>query len=99
MFLYVTDLSLLVEAEELIRFTQQLKLVTQQPCAISIYLRLDVNGLAVISHDFNPLYIAEIYTKLVPRTKNLRNELLIQAIKFKRAKSRPNSIVDGGMDI
>ena len=86
MFLYVDDLSLMAEAEELIKFTHQLILVTQPPPNIPIYLRLDLNGLAVISSSFSPVYIAEIYAKLAIRTKRLSSELLIQAVKLNSAK-------------
>ena len=82
MFLFVEDLSLMEEAKELVDFTQHLTLVTQPPHGALIYLRLDSNGLAVISNNFSPVYITEIYAKLMIRTKRLSSELLIQAVKL-----------------
>ncbi len=81
--LFYTDNSLLSKANILSEFTNCFKLVEVEPKSLTFYLRLDNNGLAIISSTFKPLYISEIYANLVSRYKNLKTELLVQLVKDK----------------
>lgn len=87
MQLYYTDSKLLSSANILSEFTNCLNLVDFEPNEASVYLRLDLNGLAIISDGFKPLYVSEIYDNLVSRYKKLKDELLVQIIRDK-PKSR-----------
>ena len=81
--LFYTDGSLLSKANILSEFTNCFKVVELEPKNLPFYLRLDSIGLAIISSNFKPLYISEIYANLVSRYKNLKTELLVQLIKDK----------------
>ncbi len=81
--LFYTDNSLLSKANILSEFTNCFRLVEVEPAGMPFYLRLDSIGLAIISSNFKPLYISEIYANLVSRYKNLKTELLVQLIKDK----------------
>lgn len=78
---------MLAEAEKIVDFTQAFTIVEQEPADNVLYLRLNTTGLAVVSPVFNPLYVSEIYSKLVIRYQNLKNELLIQALNSSRGSS------------
>lgn len=80
--LYVTNENLLSAAQALAAFTHQILICTSKP-SDEIFLQLDANGLAIITQQFKPLYVAEIYSRLYLRRKNLQDELLIKAIKIK----------------
>lgn len=66
------------------------------------FLKLDNIGLSFVSHNFKPIYIREIYTKLNYRIKNVSQELLIRAIRIKGIQTEKlNSVnvfdVTGGL--
>jgi|GEM_PF-858725 len=82
--LYITNENLLKEAQLLSTFTNQLNICTDLP-GDDIFLRLDEDGLAIITKQFQPLYVHDIYNKVYLRKDNLSRELLIQAIKIKPA--------------
>ena len=85
--LYVTEPALISNAEKLVAFTNTFQIVTEEPKACILYLRIDTDGLAVISNIFKPLYVQEIYSKLINRFQNLKNELLVQAMASPRGLS------------
>ena len=80
--LYVSDNALVDEAVRLAEFTKVIDVITTIPTD-GIFLQLDASGLAIITDQFKPLYVSEIYSKLSFRHKSLSQELLIQAIKLK----------------
>jgi 16S rRNA (guanine1516-N2)-methyltransferase len=81
-YLYVDNTTLLNKAHELAAFTNDFTVITIKPETNQLYLQLDLLGLSVVSTEFKPLYLKEIYAKLGIRQQNLANELLIQAIKI-----------------
>ena len=81
--LFYTDNSLLSKASILSEFTNCCRLVEVEPDSLKFYLRLDNIGLSIISSNFKPLYISQIYANLVSRYKNLKTELLVQLVKDK----------------
>lgn len=80
--LYITSENLLQPAQLLAAVTNQLIVCTDLPQE-DIFLRLDEDGLAIITPQFQPLYVHDMYNKLYLRKDNLSRELLIQAIKIK----------------
>ena len=84
--LYYTNSSLFVKASALAQVTNACVLLEVEPTDLSIYLRLDNNGLCIISNNFKPLYISEIYLGLVKRLKTLKDELLVKLIRSKSKK-------------
>jgi 16S rRNA (guanine1516-N2)-methyltransferase len=80
--LYVINQELLAKANLLAVFTNQFVICEQMP-EEEIFLRLDNVGLAIVSKQFQPLYIHNIYAKVYLRKKKIASELLIQAIKSK----------------
>ncbi len=81
--LFYTDNSLLSKASILSEFTNCCRLVEVEPDSLKFYLRLDNIGLSIISSNFKPLHISQIYANLVSRYKNLKTELLVQLVKDK----------------
>lgn len=82
LFLYVTESTLFEKAIELTNYTNAIKLVKEIPQTEQIYLMLDKIGLSIVDRKFKPLYVSEIYIKLVRRVQNLKNELIIQAFNL-----------------
>jgi 16S rRNA (guanine1516-N2)-methyltransferase len=80
--LYITNKQLLPEAQILAAFTNHFIICTDLPTE-NIFLRLDKDGLAIITKQFQPLYVRDIYNKVYLRKDGLSSELLIQAIKIK----------------
>jgi 16S rRNA (guanine1516-N2)-methyltransferase len=80
--LYITNENLLQDAQLLAAFTNQFAICTDVP-EEDVFLRLDEEGLAIITQQFQPLYVHDIYNKVYLRKDNLSRELLIQAIKIK----------------
>jgi 16S rRNA (guanine1516-N2)-methyltransferase len=84
--LYISDGKFLGEAQQLAEFTKCIDIVTtvstETATTDELLLQLDSQGLAIITQDFKPLYVSEIYSKLPFRQKSLSQELLIQAIKL-----------------
>lgn len=83
--LYIPSDSLLKEAQLLTALTNQFTICTDLP-KDEIFLRLDKDGLAIITQQFQPLYVQEIYSKVYLRKDSLSSELLIQAVKIKPAQ-------------
>ncbi len=81
--LYYTEEKLFPIAKMLNEFTNCCKLLNHEPIGLPLYLRLDAKGLAIISTDFKPVYVSEIYAKLVSRYRNLKDELLVKIVKDK----------------
>jgi 16S rRNA (guanine1516-N2)-methyltransferase len=82
--LYVTNPLQIEEAMQLAAFTNEIEVcIDALPPGDELYLQLDAHGLCIISQDFQPLYIEQIYSKLYLRKDQLSRELLVQAIKVK----------------
>ncbi len=80
--LYLKDIDQVNLANKLAKITGRIIVTNQVPNSSAIYLQLDKSGLAVITPNFNPIYIKDIYSKINSRIK-FKNELLIQAINMK----------------
>jgi 16S rRNA (guanine1516-N2)-methyltransferase len=83
--LYIASSNLLPDAQLLAAFTKQLIICPNKPDD-DIFLCLDDNGLSIITHQFQPLYVQDIYNKIYLRKDSLSRELLIQTIKVKPDK-------------
>ncbi len=82
--LYVASTLQMEEALKLVAFTNEIEVCIDTPSSTEgLYLQLDTHGLCIISSDFQPLYIEQIYSKLYLRKEQLSQELLIQSIKAK----------------
>ncbi len=73
----------------MVAFTNCFTICTDIP-KDDIYLRLDEDGLAIITQHFKPLYVYDIYNKVYLRRESLSKELLIGAIKV---KPEPNLLI------
>lgn len=80
--LYLKDIEQIDLANELVKVTEKIIITNEIPDSSSIYLQLDKFGLAIITPNFSPIYIKDIYSKINSRIK-FKDELLIQAINMK----------------
>lgn len=80
--LYVVSKSLLARAQILAVFTNLLVICFEKP-EDDVFLRLDEDGLFIVTRQFKPLNVCNLYNNLSIRQDSLSRELLIRAIKIK----------------
>lgn len=80
--LYIPENAFEEYAHCLASFTGKIEVTYSMPIE-ETHLRLDKDGLSVITSKFNPIYIDHLYHKILLRRRQLNRELLIQAIKLK----------------
>ncbi len=89
---------LLKETQQLANFTQEIQLVTDVNQVENLnnmpYLLIDERGLSIRCNLFTPIYIQDIYARIITLRQNLEQELLIQALKIKNKPREEVIILD-----